>query len=96
MKKYLLSLVLFACLSGGCSAGYVARRPADVRYARPVSPGPGYVWVSGEWQWKGGQYHWKEGYWHAARPGRTWKSGYWEESPKGYKWHTGLLAITGH
>ena len=57
--------------------------PPDVRYARPVSPGPGYVWVSGDWEWSGGKYHWQEGYWQQPRPGHTWKSGYWENDAKG-------------
>jgi hypothetical protein len=90
MKKYFLVWELFICFSGlACTAGYVAKRPADVRYARPVSPGHGYIWVTGEWQWRGGKYYWKEGYWQVARPGRTWKPGYWESSQKGYKWHKG-------
>jgi len=90
MKKYLPALALFSCfLVSACTAGYVSRRPPDLRYARPVSPGHGYVWVTGDWQWRGGKYQWKEGYWHEARPGHTWKPGYWEESQKGYKWHKG-------
>lgn len=89
MKKYLPAWVILATCLWGCTAGYVTTRPADVRYARPVAPGRGYVWVNGDWVWSGGNYHWKEGYWHEARPGRTWKSGYWEESHQGYRWHKG-------
>jgi hypothetical protein len=90
MKKYFLMIFLLGCLTGsGCTAGYVSNRPADVRYVRPGSPGPGYVWITGDWQWRGGSYHWKEGHWHAARAGQNWKSGYWEKSSKGYRWHKG-------
>jgi WXXGXW repeat (2 copies) len=89
MKKYLLVWVLLAAGLGSCTAGYVTTRPADVHYARSLAPGPGYVWINGDWVWSGGNYHWKEGYWHEARPGRSWKSGYWEKSHQGYRWHKG-------
>jgi hypothetical protein len=82
------SVLAYTTLSG-CAAGVVARRPPDVVYVRSASPGPGYVWVSGDWVWSGGKYRWREGYWHAAKPGRNWKSGYWEKDPNGYKWQKG-------
>ncbi|HCL82323.1 MAG TPA: hypothetical protein DIC22_00040, partial [Chitinophagaceae bacterium] len=56
----------------GCAAHVVTRRPADVVYARSLSPGPGWVWVSGDWVWGGGRYQWREGYWHPPRPGYKW------------------------
>ena len=74
---------------GGCTAGYISERPADVTYVRPVSPGPGYVWIDGEWEFSGNNYHWREGSWQQPREGRSWKSGYWENNKKGYKWHKG-------
>jgi WXXGXW repeat (2 copies) len=90
MGKYLLAYILLSCiLLSGCSVGYVAKRPPDLRYARSVSPGPGYIWTSGEWEYSRGEYHWREGSWQRAREGRTWKSGYWETSSRGYKWHKG-------
>jgi WXXGXW repeat (2 copies) len=90
MKNRLMALaVLSGFILTGCAAGYVAARPADVVYARSVSPGPGYVWVSGEWRWSNGHYHWREGSWQRAREGRKWKSGYWEHNQKGYKWQSG-------
>jgi hypothetical protein len=73
----------------GCSAGYVAERPAEVNYVRPVSPGASYVWIGGEWEYSGNNYHWRDGSWQQPREGHTWKSGYWENNKKGYKWHKG-------
>jgi hypothetical protein len=87
MITYCLSLSIF--LLSSCSAGYVSSRPADVVYARPVSPGHGYVWVTGEWEWRGGSYHWHGGSWQRAREGQAWKSGYWENNQRGYRWHKG-------
>ena len=90
MKKSLLALIILSGLIlTGCSAGYVTTQPADVSYARPVSPGPDYVWIGGEWVFEGGGYRWHEGSWQRHREGRSWKSGYWENSHKGYKWHKG-------
>jgi hypothetical protein len=91
MKKSLIACCLFSCflLLAACSPGYVTTRPADVVYARPVSPGPDYVWISGEWEWRGGDYHWREGSWQRAKEGHNWKSGHWENGQKGYRWQKG-------
>jgi len=90
MKKFLLACSILACITlAGCSAGYVATRPADVTYVRPVSPGSSYVWISGNWVWGGGNYHWQEGNWHEGKQGRTYKSGNWENDHNGYKWRKG-------
>jgi len=92
MKKMMITYWVFLSifLLSGCSAGYVSKRPADVVYARPVSPGHNYVWVTGEWEWRGGTYHWHDGSWQRSRQGQTWKSGYWENnSQRGYRWHKG-------
>ncbi len=90
MKKYLLAFSILSCIFlAGCTAGYVATRPADVVYVRPVSPGPDYVWIGGEWEWSGGSYRWHEGSWQHPREGHNWKSGHWENGSKGYRWHKG-------
>ena len=50
-----------------------------------AAPGPGYVWVPGEWQWHG-RWVWVGGYWavppHASA---IWVDGYWSRGP--YGWH---------
>jgi hypothetical protein len=90
MKNYLLALSFLSCIIlVGCSAGYVSTRPVDVSYSRPLAPGAGYVWTSGEWEYTGGNYSWHEGSWQNGREGHTWKSGYWQNGNKGYKWHKG-------
>ena len=90
MKNYLFILSILSCIIlMGCTAGYVATRPADVVYERPVAPGPDYVWIGGEWEWGGGNYHWREGSCQHAREGRSWNPGYWENGTKGYRWHKG-------
>ena len=90
MKKWLL-VATVATFSGLASCGprVVPTRPPDVVYSRTHSPGPQYVWVSGDWIWSGGKYHWREGYWAKRRSGRTWHEGYWESRHNGYRWHKG-------
>jgi len=50
-----------------------------------IAPGPGYVWIDGEWIWNGGWF-WISGHWgmppysHAV-----WVRGGWERGPRG--WH---------
>jgi hypothetical protein len=37
-----------------------------------VSPGAGYVWIAGEWNWQG-HWVWESGHWaRPPRPGMTW------------------------
>jgi hypothetical protein len=65
--------------------------PPRVVRVRPVTPGPGYVWVTGYWYPEGRRYKWHDGYW--TRPpyeGAVWVAprhenglfynGYWEGS----------------
>jgi hypothetical protein len=50
-----------------------------------VAPGPGYVWVAGEWVWNGG-WVWVGGHWaYPPYPHAIWISGYWWRDYHG--WH---------
>jgi outer membrane lipoprotein SlyB len=74
----------------------VAAAPATVVVQQPpppppppepvvVSPGPGYVWIGGEWEWNRGWY-WRAGYWmFPPYPGAIWIGGGWHEGSRG--WH---------
>ena len=49
-----------------------------------VAPGPGYVWVDGEWLWNG-RWVWVGGHWLVPpRPHAVWVRGYWGRGPRGY------------
>ena len=90
MKNHFLALSIFSgVMLAGCSVGYVTTPPQDVTYVRPVSPGPDYVWIGGDWVWTGGGYHWREGFWRHPRDGYSWQSGHWENGGRGYRWHKG-------
>jgi len=91
-KQILLAIAIAGSLTGltGCAVdGYVETQPAEVVYTRPVSPGPGYVWVDGDWVWTGGRYTYRNGYWRRGRPGRAWVGGSWNHTPRGYRWNRG-------
>ena len=57
MKKSLFIIAIAASLAAtGCAGGYVDEQPADVDYDQGVAPGPGYIWIDGDWVWSGGRY----------------------------------------
>jgi outer membrane lipoprotein SlyB len=68
----------------GSGTAYIAQAPppAPVNTVTMVAPGPGYVWVDGEWVWNDGWF-WVAGHWgypphpHAIwMPGRSWHDRY--------------------
>lgn len=79
-------------LLGGYSAAapavQVAPQPPPPEPVETVvvsAPGPGYVWIGGEWIWNGGWY-WAGGYWGVPpHPHAVWFGGYYNHGPRG--WH---------
>ena len=79
---------------------YPASLPPDpIPEYRPATPGYGFVWVNGYWDWTGYDWAWDNGYWTAPRPGWfyvgprfVWDAsgqpiyyrGYWQ-APNGYR-----------
>ena len=91
-KKIILIIAIAGSLLGmtGCTVdGYVGSQPADVVYEHGVAPGPGYIWIDGDWTWSGGRYVWHNGYWGHPRPGRAWVGGHWDHGARGYHWNRG-------
>ena len=92
MKKVLLAGLAIATAiiveSCGPSEITVGTRLQQPYYTRPISPGPDYVWIDGDWRARRHNYYWREGRWE--RPGtRIWLSGSWESRPGGYYWRRG-------
>ena len=87
----LAGAALAAC--GGYSGGayFVQYGPPPPRYAVVgVTPGPGYVWTSGWWDWRGNNWAWVEGRW--VRPPRAravWVVPEWRHEGRGYRFHRG-------
>jgi hypothetical protein len=91
MKKVLsICLAAFVLLLASCEgAYYVTDQPVEPVYVHPGAPGPGYIWIDGEWGWSGGRYVYRNGYWAHPRPGYSWHRGYWDHGARGYRWHRG-------
>lgn len=59
--------------------------PPPPRESVVVSPGSGYIWIGGDWVWRGGWY-WSGGYWAwPPYPGAIWMRGYWTRAPHGWR-----------
>ena len=91
MKPLIYTFLLAIAISAGSctSARYVHTRPTEVIVTRPVRPGPGYVWIDGDYYWRGGGYQYRNGYWALPRRGRGWHGGTWMQNRRGYYWHPG-------
>jgi hypothetical protein len=58
--------------------------PAPVETVTVVAPGPGYVWVDGEWVWNG-QWIWVAGHWgYPPYAHAIWIRGDWARGPHGW------------
>jgi outer membrane lipoprotein SlyB len=75
------------------SAVYVAQPPPPPPVETVVvAPGPGYIWIGGEWAWNGG-WIWVAGHWgYPPYPRAVWVRGYWYRGPHGWcraagHWH---------
>ncbi len=93
MKKiFLLLSTLFFILIyvAGCgpTAVVVRERPyPPPMYVRPVAPAPNYIWVSGEWIYRGNGYVYRQGYWRAPRPRyHYYTEGHWQQRRQGWVW----------
>ena len=98
MKKNFNRIVLAVLLIIGCTAAANAQvvvkiQPREpVHHVRPVAPGPGYVWIDGNWIVRGGHYVYVDGYWTRPRRGQHWANGYWDRRGGGYAWKPGHWA----
>ncbi len=83
--------------TGGVAAVPAPTGPAVVQSPPPPppaetivpAPGPGYVWVGGEWVWNNG-WVWVGGHWVLPPyPGAIWIHGDWGRGPRGWYWSRG-------
>ncbi|PWU08065.1 MAG: hypothetical protein C5B50_30330 [Verrucomicrobia bacterium] len=63
--------------------------PAPPTETIVATPGPGYIWIAGEWVWEG-QWVWVGGHWTLPpAPGAVWVHAYWARGPHGWFWARG-------
>ena len=94
MKKYIIRLfiVSFATLSMSCNGNYhflIDPIPAASIIIDSGNPGPGHIWIEGNWFWNGSGYSWQKGYWSRPLDNYRWKSGSWKKRKDGYYWKSG-------
>jgi hypothetical protein len=90
------TLLAAALTAGGCVVAerreeppVVYEQPAPVQETVTISPGPGYVWVGGEYEWSGTRWLWVPGRWdRPARPDAAWERGRWRDS-RHHEWERG-------
>ncbi len=92
MKRLILAISFVAgvFIFQGCATdAYVTTQPAYVEVVRPPQPAADYIWIDGDWYWRGGHYEHRPGYWSALRQGRVYAPGYWRQGDRGYHWMRG-------
>ena len=66
-------------------------RPPHLRFERrPPMPGPGYVWINGDWDWDGGRWVWVRGRWdRPAAPDVVWVRPHYRHEYGAYRYEPG-------
>lgn len=87
----IIGTVIIALTLSSCAGSRVVvrDRPTPPVEVRTVAPHNSWVWVSGDWQWRGGRYVYKNGYWAPPRRGYSWQPGHWEHVRHGWRWDNG-------
>ena len=45
----------------------VEEEPPPPQVVVMPAPRPGFIWVTGRWEWRGGRYQWRDGFWERER-----------------------------
>jgi hypothetical protein len=91
MIKHIIAIAVFAAFTAVLPASaqvYIQiAPPTPVVEIVPASPGSGYVWVPGRYNYNGGRYVWAGGSYqrHAGR----YCNGHWRHDARGYVWVDG-------
>jgi hypothetical protein len=90
MKRILLLAFILFTIAACNSSHYVisTQLPVPV-YEKPIAPGPGYVWIDGDWKVEDGNYIWHEGHWRKPKVHKVWHPGYWQSTTNGWYWQPG-------
>ncbi len=62
--------------------------PPANRVEKP-KPKPGFVWITGRYEWKQGRYVWISGHWERAKANQRWIPGHWVFKNGRYIWIEG-------
>jgi outer membrane lipoprotein SlyB len=83
--NYMINTPNTATAAPATTTTIVEQAPPPPAETVVVAPGPGYVWIGGEWVWNGG-WVWVGGHWaYPPYPHAVWVGGYWWRDYHG--WH---------
>lgn len=99
--RVLLAMTLSASMLAGCIVPDQSHYVGGVVLVAPPAPReeivgdppqPGYVWLSGYWNWVGTRHEWIPGHWEPGRAGREWVAHQWVRQGDGWvlkpgHWH---------
>ncbi len=86
----LASLASCGVLPPGGAVFVIREPPRSRAEVRIESPGPGFMWIGGNWRWEREDYVWVSGRWERpSRPNGRWESGSWRHHKNGYYWTEG-------
>ena len=96
VSSNVIDFMINTASQGGSSSVTPATTTSTVVYSAPpppltetivVAPGPGYVWIGGEWIWNG-RWVWVASHW-GLPPYRhsVWVRGYWSSGARGWRHH---------
>jgi hypothetical protein len=70
--------------------------PPEAAEVVAATPGPGYYYVRGHWEWNGARYVWKPSrYIRRPHARAAWVEGHWQSSPQGWYWEPGHWTTAG-
>jgi hypothetical protein len=61
--------------------------PEKAEGTRPASPGYGYIWVAGYWDYLDGNYIWRDGSWKQGKPDYEYVRARYEYDGKSWVFH---------
>jgi hypothetical protein len=61
--------------------------PEKTEAARPASPGYGYIWVAGYWDYLDGNYIWRDGRWVQGKPDYEYVRARYDYDGKAWVFH---------
>ena len=68
----------------------VDRPPRPLVEVAGATPGAGWVWIPGRYQWHPNGYLWENGHWDRIPRGKhRWERGHWAHSRRGWYWVEG-------
>src|SRR5204862_205589 len=63
--------------------------PPALRAEQHEAARAGFVWINGQWDWRGGRWEWVSGHWERERARQQWVEGSWQQRNGRWEWVEG-------